>query len=130
MDAWPTFWKHNKPLFEKHIADGFLFKNSERTSHFIDSDGNYAPFPVGYITGVGCSLDVGHPHPWHASVYLGDRGWAQRGFGTRDEAIAWAFEHAAQVLGKQSANGFDDEQQSIEGLDFEDDLRDAEASNA
>ena len=96
MDAWPTFWTHNKPLYEAHIKAGYTFKHGDRTAHFVDSDGEYAAYPVGYITGVGVSKN-GSPRPYYASVYLGDS-WAQGSFSTYQEAITWGFERGKEVL--------------------------------
>lgn len=101
MDAWPTFWRHNKPLYERHIAAGYRFKHGDKTAHFVDGNGEYATYPVGYITGVGYN-DNGTPTPYYASVYLGESGWAQRSYKTRQECVDWAFEYAAEVLAKQT----------------------------
>lgn len=95
MDAWPTFWNHNKPLFEQHVAAGFRFVRNKDKAHFVDADGNYANYPVGYITGVGY-VKNGNPNPYYASVYLGD-GWAQCNGKTADEAEKKARERASKV---------------------------------
>ena len=95
-DAWPTFWGHNEPLFNAHILAGYSFKHGP-LSHFVDSNGDYAPYPKGYITGVGYS-DNGTPRPYYASVFLGD-GWAQRVAKSRQECIEWALKKAKEVLG-------------------------------
>ena len=90
MDAWPTFWKHNKPLYDLMIAKGFKFKHDE-LSHFVDSDDNYVAYPAGYITGVGYN-DNGTPTPFYASINLGEgNGILQRSFKTRQETVKWAF---------------------------------------
>lgn len=103
MDSWSRFWKHNKPLHEAHIKKGFTFKKGERTSHFVDNEGNYASFPIGYITGVGHNNN-GTPTPYYASVYLGESGWAQRSFATIKEAADWALDKGKQVLAEQDKN--------------------------
>jgi hypothetical protein len=96
MDSWPDFWEQNKDLFHQHIADGFKFKKGKGLSHFVDAAGEYAIYPVGYITGVGRHDDPNHPNPFVASVYLGGS-WAQRSFQTTAEVIKWAKEKAAEV---------------------------------
>jgi len=98
MDAWPTFWSHNEPLFRQHIADGYRFKQHKGLAHFVDADGKYATYPTGYITGPQRHTN-GNPAPFQVNVHLGaDVGWAQRNFKRVDHAVAWAFERAKEVL--------------------------------
>ena len=96
MDAWPTFWDWNKPLFEQHVAAGFRFVRNKDTAHFVDANGDYASHPVGYITGIGYSKN-GSPNPYYASVYLGDS-WAQYSGKTAAEVEKKAREKASKVV--------------------------------
>jgi hypothetical protein len=102
MDAWPEFWDHNRPLFERHIGAGFRFVGGKETASFVDKDGNYAAFPVGYITGPLCDYN-GSPRPWHVGVYLGVRGWFSWTAATRTEAVSVAREKARAVIAAQPA---------------------------
>lgn len=97
MDAWPTFWSHNEPLFNEMIKKGFKFKRDNKLAYFVDSEGEYANFPVGYITGPGVDYNNGNPRPWYASVN-GHNGWAQRSGKNQQEVVAWALEKGKEVL--------------------------------
>jgi len=95
MDAWPTFWNHNKPLYEAHIEAGFKFKHGNGVAHFVDQNGKYATYPKGYITGVQYRQN-GSPRPYYASVYLGDS-WMQYTGKTDEECVIQALERAKEV---------------------------------
>lgn len=95
-DAWPAAWAHNEPLFEAMIASGCQFKNSKGLAHFVTSNGEYQPFPAGYVT-YGSSFN-GSPNPYHASVMLGNGSWAQRSYPGHPQCLEWAIPYAEDQL--------------------------------
>jgi hypothetical protein len=70
-----TIKEHNKPLADAFKAKGYKWKAKDGKAYFVDNEGNYAGFPVGYITGP--CRDGNQIGKSYASVYLGD-GWWQR----------------------------------------------------
>jgi hypothetical protein len=87
MDSWSNFWYRNKPLYEKMIATGHTYKKNKGSGHFVNKDGDYVPFPVGYVTGVGY-LKNGSPYPYYVSIQ-GTNGWYQRSFTNFGQALKW-----------------------------------------
>jgi len=96
-DAWPTFWEHNQPLFEKMVEAGFHFVERNGLAYFTDASGQYVAFPKGYITGPHFSNN-GSPRPWSASVYNGES-WYQWSTKTRQEVIDLAIGKANHLKG-------------------------------
>jgi hypothetical protein len=81
----------NRNLNLQMQAKGCRFVTREPYQHFIGADGAYAPYPPGYIRGIGstCMSVQGH------------NGWHQRTFQTIARAQEWALETAREVLAQQ-----------------------------
>lgn len=97
MNAWSEFTEDNRELDIQMESNGFHMTQSNGICCYRNEQGEYIPYPVGYITGPGFCGN-GNPNPWYCSVQ-GNDGWHQRGFKTREEAIAWAMEKAKEIKG-------------------------------
>ena len=87
----------NRPLRDEMFRIGFEWKSTKTHEHFVDSDGEYVPYPLGYIRGAHLS-ENGSPRPWSFSVQ-GHDGWHQRSFPTLSrDAYDWALETAKEII--------------------------------
>lgn len=84
---------HNAPLKREMEAKGYRWRQGITYAHFVDEQGDYVPFPSGYITGP--SKSSGSPTPWYCSVRIGEY-WVQRSFETADEARSWALNYVKE----------------------------------
>jgi hypothetical protein len=99
-----AFRKHNKPLKKAMEDNGFLLVHRDGKTYFVDKNGEYQSYPVGYITGPS-SCEQGY----YVSV-KGRDGWAQRTFKADRTAqtAEWALERAKEALNEEpqgDANG-------------------------
>lgn len=96
--------KHNAPLHEAMKAKGYELIQKQNLVHYVDSEGKYVPYPVGYITGPQYSNN-GNPKPYSMSVQ-GRNGWHQRSFSSKEinsgEAAKWALETGREILQKNA----------------------------
>jgi hypothetical protein len=89
MDGWSNFWYRNKPLYDKMIEEGNTYKpdKDKGLGYFVNKDGDYVSFPVGYVTGIGYDNN-GNPKPYYVSIKESN-GWRQHSFRTFNEALEW-----------------------------------------
>jgi len=83
----------NAPLRAKMEKRGYhLNISKDKRKFFIDKEGKYVPYPVGYITGPGMS---------NGSYYMsvqGKNGWSQKSGLDILELKKWAVEKSKQNL--------------------------------
>ncbi len=85
--------KHNQPLKLKMESKGFRLKFTKDHTFFVDANGKYEPYPIGYITGPH--------HGGNGELYMsvqGPNGWRQRSFKNESEAVKWALATAKEIL--------------------------------
>lgn len=94
-----TDWPGNAALTAQMINEGYQFKRNGWYEHFIDAEGKYVEYPIGYIRGPYCDRSSGNPRPWCVSV-KGPGGWHQRSFrdGQMEKMKQWAIETQIYVL--------------------------------
>jgi hypothetical protein len=85
----------NRRLHQEMLDNGYSIKETINKRHYIDSDGNYVSFPVGYITGP--SYVSGSLNPYYCSVQ-GETGWHQRTGSTPEEVREWAIQEQKEIL--------------------------------
>jgi hypothetical protein len=95
-DCWPKVWQQNKALFDDMIfKQNCKFQEGKNTASFIDIDGKYVSFPVGYITYNFYPADRGTPY---ISVQ-GKNGWLQKSSKNHQELLQWAIETSSKLKG-------------------------------
>lgn len=88
LDPLDSFYHHNKPLYDKMIADGNILVHENGYQKFVDKDNNYVDYPVGYVTGPMFE-NRSIPYPHYVSI-KSENGWVQRSFRTFSECVDWA----------------------------------------
>lgn len=88
----------NERLHRHMLDNGYTLKKGNKYTHYIDSDGNYVSYPIGYITGPSRGTDAltGKPY-WYCSVQ-GGNGWRQRSGTTPEEVSKWAIQKQKEVM--------------------------------
>ena len=99
IEEWDGTWPGNAALTAQMINKGYRFKRDKQYEHFVDAEGKFVEYPVGYIRGPHCDRSNGTPRPWSVGVN-GPDGWHQRSFrdGEMSELRQWALETQASIL--------------------------------
>lgn len=88
-----TVAEHNSPLKAEMEKKGLHIIKRGNYTFFANREGEYQPYPNGYITGPATS---------NGNLYMsvqGPDGWAQQS-GTLEEITKWAIEKGEEILSK------------------------------
>lgn len=90
MDPRDLIERHNKPLDESMLDQGYELTTRNGRKFYATPEGQYIGYPPWYVTGPQRGASNGNPNPWYCSIKLPEGTWAQRSFSTADKAADWA----------------------------------------
>jgi hypothetical protein len=95
----------NRSLYDQMIQKGCRWKSGPRYQHFVDAEGDYAEYPVGYITGPCRAEENGSGTPYYISVNGAD-GWRQRSGSLADipGLKQWALDTQNEILSQEHSS--------------------------